>query len=91
MENLSELEWAYCIAELTFDLLHPEDTLTLRTVGLFVDPLSPRAPLHFRILFSLKKALLTADAGGHPLSKNIMRHIEAMINIDGCKVYDVLC
>ena len=69
-EKLSDEEWADFTCEIVFDLLHPEDTLTLRIVGLFVDPLSVNAPLHFRLLFALKKALKIDE--NKALSKQIM-------------------
>merc|ERR1719391_1739220 len=69
-EKLSDEEWADFTCEIVFDLLHPEDTPTLRIVGLFVDPLSVNAPLHFRLLFALKKALKIDE--NKALSKQIM-------------------
>ena len=74
---MGDEEWAEFIAELVFDLLHPEDTLTLRIVGLFVDPLSPNAPLHFRMLFALKKALKMEF--GSELSKDLYNEMIASV------------
>ena len=69
-ERLTDEEWADFTCEVVFDLLHPEDTLTLRIVGLFVDPLSVNAPLHFRLLFALKKTLKIDE--DKDLSKQVM-------------------
>jgi len=87
-DKISDKEWMALISDIVFDLLHPEDTLTLRTVGLFIDPLNKKVPLHFRMLFALKKALLLDDTSGQALSSNIMKHIENMLNIDGNKEKD---
>jgi hypothetical protein len=36
--SLNVHEWRACIASMVYDLLHPEDSLTLRIVGIFIDP-----------------------------------------------------
>jgi len=76
-EKLDNNDWADLIVELVFDLLHPEDTLTLRIVGLFIDPLSFNAPLHFRMLFALKKNLKVDE--DKEFSKNLMRRVLASV------------
>ena len=55
---------------MVYDLLHPEDSLTLRIVGIFIDPTHEKVPLHFRLNFALKRTLLMS-----PLSAAIMNHL----------------
>jgi hypothetical protein len=50
--------------------LHPEDSLTLRIVGIFIDPTHEKVPLHFRLNFALKRTLLMSS-----YSACIMNHL----------------
>lgn len=85
-QKLNYSDWASFVATVVYDLLHQEDTLTLRIVGLFVDPLSGWAPLPFRLMYALKRALLAPE--DKSLSKSIMNHMERVVNVDGIKEDD---
>ncbi len=58
--------------------LHPEDSLTLRIVGIFIDPTHEKVPLHFRLNFALKRTLLMS-----PYSACIMNHLYDNVQVLG--------
>ena len=61
---------------MVYDLLHPEDSLTLRIVGIFIDPTHEKVPLHFRLNFALKRTLLLS-----PYSACIMNHLYQNVQV----------
>lgn len=77
---MNKYEWAAVMAQLIFNLLHTEDTLTLRVAGLMVDPFHSSSPLSFRMGFMLKHLLISGDEPG--LSRNLLTHILKSCDVD---------
>ncbi len=80
LAKYNKFEWAEVVARLIFELLHTEDTLTLRMIGIMIDPFHAAAPLSFRLGFMLKHFLVSDDNPN--LAKDVMNTLLQMVEIN---------